>query len=247
MTRVAVVTGGAGGIGAAVVFRLAEDGCRPIIIVDQNETPTRQLISELKSKGFEGVSLILDVTQAPAVRDAFAKIVTDFGRVDVLVNVAGGTLHKHAVEDFPLAHWQATIDANLTSTFLCSQAVIGAMKSQRSGSIINISSAIGFTGAVNRAAYAAAKAGIVGFSKALALELAPHNIRVNVVAPGRTATKRVVAGYSPEEWQSANKLNPLGRAAEPMEIADAVAFLASEASSYMTGQTLHVNGGKFMP
>ncbi len=246
MTRVAVVTGGAGGIGEAVVFRLAEDGCRPIII-DQNEATTRQLISELKSKGVEASFLILDVTRAPAVRDAFAKIVTDFGRIDVLVNVAGGTLHKHTVEDFPLEHWQATVDVNLTSTFLCSQAVIGTMKSRRSGSIINISSAIGFTGAVNRAAYAAAKAGIVGFSKTLALELGSFGIRVNTVAPGRTATKRVVAGYSPEAWRSADKLNPLGRAAEPREIADAVAFLASEASSYVTGQTLHVNGGKFMP
>jgi NAD(P)-dependent dehydrogenase (short-subunit alcohol dehydrogenase family) len=246
MIRVAAVTGGAGGIGEAVVFRLAEDGCLPIII-DQNEAVTRQLVAELRTRGVEASSLVIDVTQATAVREAFAKIVTDLGRIDVLVNVAGGTLHKHAVEDFPLAHWQATIDANLTSTFLCSQAVIGAMKSQHGGAIINISSAIGFTGAVNRSAYAAAKAGIVGFSKALALELAPYGIRVNVVAPGRTATKRVVAGYSPEEWQSANKLNPLGRAAEPKEIADAVAFLASEASGYMTGQTLHVNGGKFIP
>lgn len=246
MTRVAAVTGGAGGIGEAVVLRLAEEGCRTIII-DQNETATHQLAAQLKAKSLEGVSLILDVTQAAAVREAFAKIVADFGRIDVLVNVAGGTLQRHRVEDFPLAHWQATVDANLTSTFLCSQAVIGVMKSQRSGSIINISSAIGFTGAVNRAAYAAAKAGIVGFSKALALELAPSGIRVNVVAPGRTATKRVVAGYSPEAWQSADKLNPLGRAAEPSEIADAVVFLASEASSYITGQTLHINGGKFMP
>ncbi len=246
MTRIAVVTGGAGGIGQAVVFRLAEDGCRPIVI-DQNEGATREFVAELKSKGIEAVSIISDVTQETAVRNAFAKIVADFGRIDVLVNVAGGTLQKHTVEDFPLAHWQATIDANLTSTFLCSQAVIGAMKSQRSGSIVNISSAIGFTGAVNRGAYAAAKAGIVGFSKALALELGPFGIRVNVVAPGRTATKRVVAGYSPEEWRSADKLNPLGRAADPKEIADAVAFFASEASSYMTGQTLHVNGGKFMP
>jgi 3-oxoacyl-[acyl-carrier protein] reductase len=181
------------------------------------------------------------------VQQAFAKIVSDFGGIDVLVNVAGGTLHKHPVESFPLAHWQATIDANLTSTFLCSQAVIGAMKSRRSGTIINISSAIGFTGAVNRSAYAAAKAGIVGFSKALALEVAPHGIRVNVVAPGRTATKRVVAGYSAEEWQAADRVNPLGRAAAPRDIADAVAFLAGGASGYMTGQTLHVNGGRLMP
>jgi 3-oxoacyl-[acyl-carrier protein] reductase len=246
MARVAVVTGGAGGIGEAVVFRLAEDGCVPIVI-DNNEGAVRNLVADLKARAIEAAFLTVDVTQRPMVQQAFAKVISDFGRIDVLVNVAGGTLQRHSVEDFPLAHWQATIDANLTSTFLCSQAVIGAMKSRQSGSIINISSAIGFTGAINRSAYAAAKAGIVGFSKALALEVAPHGIRVNVVAPGRTATKRVVAGYSPEEWRSADKLNPLGRAAEPREIADAVAFLASDASAYMTGQTLHVNGGKFMP
>ena len=246
MARVAAVTGGAGGIGEAVCLRLASDGCVPIVI-DNNEGAARSLVADLKARGIEAFVLIVDVTQRPVVQQAFAKVISDFGRIDVLVNVAGGTLNRHSVEEFPLAHWQATIDANLTSTFLCSQAVIGAMKSRQRGSIINISSAIGFTGAINRSAYAAAKAGIVGFSKALALEVAPHGIRVNVVAPGRTATKRVVAGYSPEEWRSADKLNPLGRAAEAREIADAVAFLASDASGYMTGQTLHVNGGKFMP
>jgi 3-oxoacyl-[acyl-carrier protein] reductase len=246
MSRVAAVTGGAGGIGEAVVFRLAEDGCVPIVI-DNNEAAARQIIADLKARNIDAAFLLVDVTQRMAVQQAFAKIIFDFGRIDVLVNVAGGTLHKHPVEDFPLAHWQATIDANLTSTFLCSQAVIGAMKSQRSGTIINISSAIGFTGAVNRSAYAAAKAGIVGFSKALALEVAPHGIRVNVVAPGRTATKRVVAGYSADEWQAADRVNPLGRAAAPRDIADAVAFLAGGTSGYVTGQTLHVNGGRLMP
>ena len=246
MRRVAAVTGGAGGIGEAVVFRLAEDGCVPIVI-DNNEAAGGHLSADLKARAIEAAFLLVDVTQRMEVQQAFAKIISDFGRIDVLVNVAGGTLHKHPVEDFPLAHWQATIDANLTSTFLCSQAAIGAMKSQGSGTIINIASAIGFTGAVNRSAYAAAKAGIVGFSKTLALEVASHGIRVNVVAPGRTATKRVVAGYSAEEWQAADRVNPLGRAASPRDIADAVAFLAGETSGYMTGQTLHVNGGRLMP
>lgn len=246
MGKVAAVTGGAGGIGEAVVFRLAEEGCVPIVI-DNNEAAVQQIIADLKARNIDAAFLLVDVTQRMEVQQAFAKIISDFGRIDVLVNVAGGTLHKHPVEDFPLAHWQATIDANLTSTFLCSQAVIGAMKSQGSGTIINIASAIGFTGAVNRSAYAAAKAGIVGFSKALALEVASHGIRVNVVAPGRTATKRVVAGYSADEWQAADSLNPLGRAAAPRDIADAVAFLAGGTSGYVTGQTLHVNGGRLMP
>jgi 3-oxoacyl-[acyl-carrier protein] reductase len=120
------------------------------------------------------------------------------------------------------------------------------MKIQGSGAIINISSDIAFTGSEHRAAYAAAKAGILGLSKTLALELAPFGVRVNVVAPGRIATKRVRATYSHEDWDAANKRIPLGHAGEPEDVAEAVAFLASEASRHMTGQTIHVNGGRIM-
>ena len=127
---------------------------------------------------------------------AFRKISSDHGRIDALVNVAGGSLHRHKIEEFPLDHWQAVIDVNLTSTFLCCRAVTGLMKSQKSGSIVHLSSDIGFSGDASRSAYAAAKAGIVGFSKTLALELAPFGVRANVVAPGRIATKRVRATYS---------------------------------------------------
>ena len=144
-------------------------------------------------------------------------------------------MHRHKIEEFPLDHWQAVIDVNLTSTFLCCRAVTGVMKSQKSGAIVNISSDIGFSGDAGRSAYAAAKAGIVGFSKTLALELAPFGVRANVVAPGRIATKRVRATYSDAEWEAAAKRIPLGHAGEPEDIAEAVAFLASDSSRHMTG------------
>ncbi|HJU62641.1 MAG TPA: SDR family NAD(P)-dependent oxidoreductase, partial [Candidatus Binatia bacterium] len=172
--------------------------------------------------------------------------ISDHGRIDVLVNVAGGSLHRHKIEEFPLEHWQTVIDVNLTSTFLCCRAAIGVMKSRKSGAIVNISSDIGFSGDPSRSAYAAAKAGIVGFSKTLALELAPFGVRANVVAPGRIATPRVRATYSDAEWEAAAKRIPLGRAGEPEDIAEAVAFLASDSSRHMTGQTLHINGGRIM-
>lgn len=246
MNKVAVITGGAAGIGLAVVERLSKDDYIAVIL-DEDETGGERAVAHIKEMGKDGVFIRVDVTQEAEVRESFAKIASEHGRVDVLVNVAGGTLHRHTVAEFPLQHWQATIDANLTSTFLCCRAVAGVMKSQKSGAIVNTSSDLGFTGGVGRAAYAAAKAGIVGLSKSLALELAPFGVRVNVVAPGRTGTKRVMSHYSAEEWTAANEEIPLKRAAEPEDIAEAVAFLAGDSGRHITGQTVHINGGRIMP
>jgi len=245
MNKVAVVTGGASGIGQAVVERLSRDDFTGVIL-DINEEGGKQVAAEIQAHGKQAIFIRLDVTQEVAVQKTFQKIISDHGRVDVLVNVAGGSLHRHKIEEFPLDHWQAVIDINLTSTFLCCRAVIGVMTRQKSGAIVNISSDIGFSGDAGRSAYAAAKAGIVGFSKTLALELAPYNVRANIVAPGRIATKRVRSTYSDAEWEAAAKRIPLGHAGEPEDIAEAVAFLASESSRHMTGQTLHINGGRIM-
>ncbi len=245
MDKVAVITGGASGIGRAVVEHVAGENLTAVIL-DINDEDGRRAAAEIEKQGKRARFLRVDVTQENEVQEGFRKILLANGRVDVLVNVAGGSLHRHKVEEFPLAHWQAVIDANLTSTFLCCKAVIGAMKAQGSGVIINISSDIAFSGSENRSAYSAAKAGILGFSKTLALELAPFAVRVNVVAPGRVATKRVRGAYSAQEWESSNKRIPLGRPGEPEDIAEAVAFLASEASRHITGQTIHVNGGRIM-
>jgi 3-oxoacyl-[acyl-carrier protein] reductase len=244
--RVAVVNGGAGGIGRAVVLRLSEDGFFPVVL-DKDAGAGREIMAELARQGRKGAFSALDLTDKGEVRKVFTEVIVNHGRVDLLVNLAGGTLHAKLIQDFSLREWQEVIDVNVKATFLCCQAVIGIMKRQKGGVIINTSSNYGITGSANRTAYSAAKAAIIGFSKSLALELAPFGIRVNVIAPGRTATQRVMSHYSPEAWAAAGGRIPMGRAAEPGEIAEGVAFLASEESGYITGQTLHVNGGMVMP
>src|SRR5262244_1028940 len=153
MNKLAVVTGGASGIGQAVAERLARNDFI-VVILDINEEGGKQVAAEIRARGKQAVFVALDVTREADVQKTF-----------------------HKIEDFPLEHWQAVIDVNLTSTFLCCRAVTRIMKNQKSGAIVNISSDIGFSGDAGRSAYASAKAGIVGFSKTLALELAPYNVR----------------------------------------------------------------------
>ena len=245
MSKVAVVTGGAGGIGQAVAERFAQDASR-ILLLDVNAQTGNQVAAALLERDAKTAFFPIDLTQESEVQALFEQIVAAHKRIDVLVNVAGGSLHRHAFANFPLSHWRAVIDANLTSTFLCCRAVIAPMVAQKSGAIINISSDIAFSGDAGRSAYAAAKAGILGLTRSLALELAPSSIRVNAVAPGRIATPRVRANYSDTEWQAAATRIPLGHAGEPQDVAEVVAFLASDAAKHITGQTIHVNGGRIM-
>ncbi|HEX2930513.1 MAG TPA: SDR family NAD(P)-dependent oxidoreductase [Candidatus Binatia bacterium] len=245
MTKVAVVTGGAGGIGQAVADRLIKDNCA-VVILDINEEAGQKVVADLRARGAGLLFQRADLTLEPEVQSAFEKITAAHGRVDVLVNVAGGSMHRHRLEEFPLKNWQTVIDANLTSTFLCCRAVVGMMKQQKSGAIVNISSDIAFSGSENRSAYAAAKAGILGLTKTLALELAAFGVRVNAVAPGRIDTPRVRASYTDADWLAAAKGIPLGHAGLPEDVSEAVAYLASDAAKHMTGQTIHVNGGRIM-
>ena len=245
MTKLAVVTGAASGIGKAVVERFAKEDVSSIIL-DIDETGGKNVAAEIQQRGKQATFMRLDVTSENEVQSIFEKIKSTHGRIDILVNVAGGSMHRHPLEEFPLAHWRAVIDVNLTSTFLCCRAVMESMKSQKSGAIVNISSDIGLSGDANRSAYAAAKAGILGLTRTLALELAPFGVRANAVAPGRIATPRVRATYSDADWEAAAKRIPLGHAGEPEDVAETVAFLVSDAAKHLTGQTLHVNGGRIM-
>jgi NAD(P)-dependent dehydrogenase (short-subunit alcohol dehydrogenase family) len=245
MNKIAVVTGGAGGIGRAIAERFAKDK-RTVVLLDMNEDAGKEAIAAFRKRGIEQSFLRADLTCEAEVQATFDKIKANHGRIDALVNVAGGSVHRHLLQEFPLAHWQAVIDANLTSTFLCCRAVIGMMKNQKSGAIINISSDIAFSGDAGRSAYAAAKAGILGLTRSLALELAADGVRVNAVAPGRIATPRVRASYSDAEWDAAAKRIPLGHAGDPEDVAEAVAYLASDGAKHLTGQTIHVNGGRIM-
>src|ERR671918_424744 len=158
MNKVAVVTGGAGGIGQAVAERFAKDNYA-VVMLDMNDDGGKQVAADFRKRGMDISFQRADLTQEAQVQDAFDKINVDHGRIDILVNVAGGSMHRHKLEEFPLKNWQAVVDANLTSTFLCCRAVVGIMKNQKAGAIVNISSDIAFSGSENRSAYAAAKAG----------------------------------------------------------------------------------------
>jgi NAD(P)-dependent dehydrogenase (short-subunit alcohol dehydrogenase family) len=240
--KVAVVNGGAGGIGQAVVSRLARAGYA-IYILDSNQQAGQETIDQLRQQGCQAEYRAVELRNGAEIKSVFAAIERATGRIDLLVNLAGGTVHKHSIREFPLAEWREVIDVNLKATFLCCQAVCKPMRERRAGVIINTSSNFGITGGAGRTAYAAAKAAVIAFTKSLALELAPHGVRVNAIAPGLTATARVRRGYNDAEWRHLGEQIPMGRAAQPSEIAEGVAFLASEESGYITGQTIHVNGG----
>jgi len=246
MNEIAVICGGAGGIGRAVVQRLAQCGFSAVIL-DSNRTSGDEVVAGLRNRGETGEFIHLDLTEKKQTQTAIAAVATKYGRVDVLVNLAGGTLHARRIQDFRLEEWRRVIDVNLKATFLSCQSVIPIMKQARGGIIINTSSNFGVTGSPTRTAYSAAKAAVIAFTKSLALEVAPYGIRANVIAPGLTGTERVMSHYSPGQWIEQARPIPMGRAAEPKEIADGVAFLCSGASAFMTGQTLHVNGGLVFP
>jgi len=240
--KVAIVNGGAGGIGRAVVRRLAAAGYA-IFILDKNQQAGREISDQLREQGCQAEYRALELTNAAQIKNVFAEILSTTDRIDLLVNLSGGTLHKHPIQEFPLSEWREVIDVNLKATFLCCQAVCSPMRERRSGVIINTSSNFGITGGAGRTAYAASKAAVIAFTKSLATEMARHGVRVNAIAPGLTATARVMSRHDEADWAELGRSIPMGRAAEPSEIAEAVGFLASDESGYITGQTIHVNGG----
>ena len=245
MDKIAVVTGGAGNIGQAVVNRLAQDGCG-IIVLDMNQDAGNQVAAEFARRNMPLEFHCVRLDQETEVKSVFEKIEAGHKRIDLLVNVAGGSFYRYKFEEYTLDHWRNVLDANLTATFLCCRAVTVLMKNQRAGAIVNISSDIAYSGGENRAAYAAAKAGILGLTRTLALELAPAGVRVNAIAPGRIDTAKLRGHYTEAEWKAANERIPLGHPGAVEDVAEAVAYLASDGAKHVTGQTLHVNGGRIM-
>lgn len=241
-----VISGGAGGIGRSTALKLAELDYYPILL-DRDDDAGSKAAAALEAAGFSSKFYCVELSKEQQVREVFAEILAQHTRVDALINLAGGTIYKKRIQDLALEEWQEIINANLKSTFLCCRAVTGVMKNHKAGNIVNTSSNFGFSGSPLHTAYSAAKYGIVGFSKSLALELAPYGIRVNCIAPGLTATERVLSHHSREGFEAMSRSLPIGHAGKPSDVADGIVFLLSSPSHYMTGQTLHVNGGMVLP
>jgi len=242
--QVAIVTGAGRGIGRAIAVRFAREGAR-VACVSRTETNARKVADEINSvRAAAAQAYAVNVADHDAVQKTGAEILAQFGRVDVLVNNAGMTRDALAMR-MPVDDWDAVINTNLRGAFSFTQSIIRAMVKQRSGRIINISSVIGLMGNAGQTNYAASKAGLIGFTKALARELAARNITVNAVAPGFVLTD-MTAGLSDEVKGVIQSKIPIGRTGTPEEIAAAVSFLASAEAGYITGQVLCVDGGIVM-
>jgi 3-oxoacyl-[acyl-carrier protein] reductase len=242
--KVALVTGGARGIGRAIVIRLAAEGAAVAFTYRSSAAAAEALAAELRAKG-QTVSLhASDAVSAPESAATVDKVLAEHGRLDILVNNAGitkdGLLVRMSDDD-----WDRVIANNLKSVFNFTRAACRPMMSQRSGRIINITSIVGVTGNAGQANYAASKAGIIGFTKSVAKELASRNILVNAVAPGFVDTD-MTGALTPEQRAALTGLIPLKRTARPEEIASVVKFLASDDAAYVTGQVVCVDGGMTM-
>jgi len=240
--QVAIVTGASRGIGRAIALQLAGKGAKIVVNYASSSTAAEKVVSEIIALGGEAIALQADVSQAGQVEDMVNKTLETFNRIDLLVNNAGITRDTLLLR-MKLEDWQAVIDTNLTGVFLCTKAVSKIMLKQRSGRIINISSVAGQMGNPGQANYSAAKAGVIGFTKTVAKELASRGITVNAVAPGFIQTDMT------SEIKSEGILQyiPLGRFGQPEEIAGMVCFLATDpAAAYITGQVFNVDGGMVM-
>lgn len=243
MSTVALISGGGNGIGRAVAHRMAAAGMT-VVVADYDHAAAEQVRSEVTEAGGKADALSVDVTVAREVKAVVTDVAKRFGRIDVLANIAGGSFYTKRIEDFSWAEWKQVIDTNLKGTFLMCREVAPFMQKQNSGRILNTASNYGITGSAMRAPYSAAKAGIIAFTRSLALELAPDGIRVNTVAPGPTDTPRVMEKETFEarrqRWQAAI---PLGRTGKPEDLAELYYFLTTPESAAITGQTFHCNGG----
>jgi 3-oxoacyl-[acyl-carrier protein] reductase len=241
--RVAFVTGASQGIGRACASKLATEGAT-VAVAARNQEKLNDLVSEITSNGGQAAAFALDVTDEEQIKTAVRAAIAQFGKIDILVNNAGIT-RDQLVMRMKRADWDAVLQTNLTSAYLCTQQVTSIMLKQRWGRIINIASVFGQMGQAGQANYSASKAGLIGLTMAIARELGSRNITCNAVAPGFIETP--MTDVLTEEFkQNAVKQIPLGRVGSPADVAGAVAFLASDEASYITGHVLSVNGGMLM-
>ncbi|MFP3869880.1 MAG: 3-oxoacyl-[acyl-carrier-protein] reductase [Syntrophobacteria bacterium] len=244
--RIAVVTGGSRGIGRAIIMALSGPDLHVVFnhYDPPEDTAAEETVQMVRDRGCEIEGLRLDVSEYRAVQEFLQDIVKRLGRVDILVNNAGIT-RDNMLSRMKEADWDTVLAVNLKSVFNCTQSASRYMLKQRSGRIVNIASVVGARGNAGQCNYAASKAGIIGFTKSVARELASRNITVNAVAPGFIETD-MTAGLSDKVKEAFLAQIPLGRAGQPEDVAAVVKFLTSEEASYITGQVVHVNGGMYM-
>ncbi len=237
----ALVTGGGTGIGRAIALTLAEQGARVAVLYRTSGTAAQETAEEIVSAGGQAVALEADVMSREQVESAIGQVIAAFGSLDIVVNNAGITrdaLVLRMSED----DWDLVLDTNLKGTFLVTRAALKPMVKQRRGKIVNITSVIGLRGNPGQANYSAAKAGLIGFTRTVAKEVAGRNIQVNAIAPGFIETA-ITSALTPERQTALLREIPAGRFGQPREIAAAAAFLCSSSADYITGQTLVVDGG----
>src|SRR5258707_13563105 len=241
--RVALVTGASQGIGRACALKLAQSGAT-VALAARGQEKLQTLADEITAAGGKAVGVPLDVGGEEQIKSAFNAAITQLGKIDILVNNAGITRDQLLMR-MKRADWDAVLNTNLTSAYLCTQQAIGSMLKRRWGRIINITSIFGQMGQAGQANYAASKAGLIGLTMAIAREVGSRNITCNAVSPGFIETA-MTATLGDEFKQTAAKQIPLGRVGAPEDVASAVAFLSSDEASYITGHVLNVNGGLLM-
>jgi 3-oxoacyl-[acyl-carrier protein] reductase len=242
--KVALVTGASRGIGREIALELAREGANVVVNYSGSEAKANEVVDEIKSMGREAVAIKCNVADSDSVQSMVKETISHFGTLDILVNNAGIT-KDNLLMRMKETEWDDVININLKGVFLCTKAVTRQMMKQRSGRIINISSIVGVSGNPGQANYVAAKSGVIGLTKTAARELAPRGITVNAIAPGFISTD--MTDQLPEDVRNEMlKQIPLNRFGDPKDIAKVVSFMASESSSYMTGQTLHIDGGMVM-
>jgi|SRR6185312_762618 len=245
--RVALVTGASSGIGAGTAILFAELGARVAIGYHHNAEGAQAVLKEITAAGGHAIVCQADLSQAAAAEELVKQVTRELGPIDILVNNAGSLVERLPLAKITAENWDYVMNLNLKSAVLCSQAVAPAMIERRSGAIIQIGSIAAHNGGGPGAGpYAVAKAGLMVFTKSLAKELAPHGVRVNCVSPGVIDTPFHTVFSTPEMMANFVKNIPLGRVGSSAECANVIAFLASDAASYIVGETVEVNGGQFM-
>lgn len=242
--KVALVTGASRGIGREIALELAREGASVAVNYAGSEAKALELVDEIKSMGTEAIAIQADVSNSESVNEMVKQTIEQFGKLDILVNNAGIT-KDNLLMRMKESEWDDVININLKGVFLCTKAVTRQMMKQRSGRIINISSIVGVSGNPGQANYVAAKSGVIGLTKTSAKELSSRGITVNAIAPGFITTD-MTDKLNEEVKSEMLKQIPLARFGEPKDIARAAVFLASNDSNYITGQTLHIDGGMVM-